>query len=397
MKAIKRILFIANDCDLFRQTSGGAVRNNLFVRVLSQIGHVDIISFHQTELVPNIDNCNVVHSEIVRESTHIGWREFLRTWLSMTIKPKDPYSYYKLNEKKASIIDHFVRDVNYDIIACRFVNNAISCGLLKYKERLVIDMDDHPADKLCYLIPQIKQPVIRWKKQYEVKKLRSMIETLLDSVACSFYSSISEKPSSHSIYLHNTINFIEDIPDVNASMEPRILYVGNLLFQPSLYGIVHFTEHIFPLIKEKIPTVKLRIVGKGKDYWIARLNKQTGVEAAGYVEDIISEYKQARVVVVPIYQGTGTSIKFVEALMMNRPLVATPVGSRGFGEICQDGKHYMLAKSDEEFADKTVNLLSSLSTSQIMAKAGCEVVKKNYSQEKFNEIVSESLRTTFLQ
>lgn len=79
MKAIKRILFIANDCDLFRQTSGGAVRNNLFVRVLSQIGHVDIISFHQTESVPNIDNCNVVHSEIVRESTHIGWREFLRT------------------------------------------------------------------------------------------------------------------------------------------------------------------------------------------------------------------------------------------------------------------------------------------------------------------------------
>lgn len=91
-------------------------------------------------------------------------------------------------------------------------------------------------------------------------------------------------------------------------------------------------------------------------------------------------------------QGTGTCIKFVEALMMNRPVVATPVGSRGFEETCQDGKHYMLAKSDEEFADKTIELLTSLSTSQIMAKAGCEVANKYYSQERFYEIVSESLK-----
>lgn len=311
----------------------------------------------------------------------------------MTIKPKDPYSYYKLNEKKASIIDHFVRDVNYDIIACRFVNNAISCGLLKYKERLVIDMDDHPANKLSFLIPTIKQPVIRWKKKFEAKRIRYMVEKMLDSVACSFYPNISEKPSSHSVYLHNTINFIEDIPDVNASMEPRILYVGALYYYPSLYGIVHFAEHIFPLIRKRTPNVKLRIVGKGTDEWITRLNKQEGVEAIGYVEDIISEYKQARVVIVPIYQGTGTCIKFVEALMMNRPVVSTPIGARGFEETCQDGKHFMLAKNDEEFADKTIELLNSLSTSQIIAKAGREVANKKYSQERFYEIVSEFLKT----
>jgi len=122
------------------------------------------------------------------------------------------------------------------------------------------------------------------------------------------------------------------------------------------------------------------------------------VEAVGFVEDLVSEYKKARVVVVPIYQGTGTCVKFVEGLMMNRPVVSTPVGVRGFEEICKDGKHYMLAKSDEEFSGKTVELLSSLTTSQTIAKAGYEIAKKNFSQERFYEIVIEALSrvTTFL-
>lgn len=53
----------------------------------------------------------------------------------------------------------------------------------------------------------------------------------------------------------------------------------------------------------------------------------------------------------------------------------------------------MLAKNDEEFANKTIELLSSFSRSIEMAKKGYEIAKKNYSQERFFEIVKQSLKT----
>ena len=55
-----KILFITSNSALFSLDSGGAMRNNLFVGALSQIGHVDVISFNQKDLVSNVNNCNVI-------------------------------------------------------------------------------------------------------------------------------------------------------------------------------------------------------------------------------------------------------------------------------------------------------------------------------------------------
>lgn len=368
------------------------MRNNLFVEALSKIGHVDVISFHQDSLVSNIENCDVIYSEVIKERH--SYLEFARSWLSIAIRPDSPYSYYKVNKRKSSIVDSFVREREYDIIACRYVDSAVHCDLLRYKDRLVIDMDDHPANKLKYIIPQIRLPVVRWKRQFEVERIGRMVEKLLDGVRCSFYSNIQEKPAARSCYLHNTITIKETVPDLNSSTELCILYVGNLSFMPSCKGVCHFVEKIFPLIRKQVPTAKLRIVGKGNAELIARLNEQDGVEAVGYVKDIIPEYIRSRVVVVPIYSGTGTCVKFVEGMMMNRPVVSTPVGARGFENICRDGEHFMLAKNDEGFANKTIELLSSLSMSTEMAKKGYEIAKRNYSQESFFEIVEESIKNT---
>lgn len=386
-----KILFVASKCKIFEIDAGGAMRNKLFVEALSKIGHVDVISFRQDSLVSSIENCDVIYSEEIEE-VHSRF-EFVRTWLSIALKPNNPYSYYKVNKRKASIINRIVKEKGYDLIACRYVDNAVICGLLRYKDRLIIDMDDHPANMLKFYITQIELPVVRWKKKCEIKRIGKMVGILLDSVACSYYSNLWEKPSGRSVYLHNTVTINRTIPDLEALMEPRLLYVGALAYFPSCHGVFYFVDNVFPLIRARIPKVKFRIVGKGEADLITKLNEYEGVEAVGYVEDIASEYRNARVVVIPIYYGTGTCVKFVEGLMMNRPVVSTPVGARGSEDICRDGEHFMLAKNDEEFANKTIELLSSFSKSLEMAKKGYEIAKKNYSKERFYEIVKQSLKT----
>ena len=164
---------------------------------------------------------------------------------------------------------------------------------------------------------------------------------------------------------------------------------------PNRQGIIHFVEAIFPLIRRSIPNAKLCIVGERQKKYIDFLNSIEGVEIVGKVEDLVSEYQKATVVVVPLYYGSGTSIKFVEALLMNRPVVSSPVGVRGFSEICKDGVHYMLANNDDEFANKTIELLSLPLKAKEIADNGYDVANKYYSQERFFEIVKETIQDAY--
>ena len=125
------------------------------------------------------------------------------------------------------------------------------------------------------------------------------------------------------------------------------------------------------------------------------LNSVEGVKALGFVEDLAAEYEEARVVIIPIYQGSGTCVKFVEAMWMNRPIVSTSVGVRGLDRFAKDGEHYLLAKNDEEFANKTVALLLNTEKSIDMANKAKELAKNSFSQEKFMEIVKDTIESKY--
>jgi len=384
-----KILFIATKCNIFKINSGGANRNNMYVKALSEMGHVDVVSFNEEGLKSNIKNCDVIYSEIIHDKHH--YVDSVVSWILMSLSPSNPYSYYKKDKKKETVIDGFVRRNNYDIIVCRYVDSVIKCGLLKYKDRLVIDVDENPTNRLRYQAAQVKNRLLKWRKIYESKRIGQMIDKLLGEVLCSFHSNQIESPSPKSVFLLNTISITKTIPDVTDYNCKRIMYVGCLNFFPSKHGICYFVENIFPMIRVRVQNAELCVVGEGKPELITWLNEKEGVKALGRVDDLTVEYQRANVVVIPIYHGSGTSVKFVEALFMNRPIVSTPVGVRGFEGICKDGVHYMLAENDKAFATKTIELLSSAEYSRQMAHDAYMVAAQNFSQEKFFEIVSREI------
>lgn len=386
----KKILLVNNSTEnVFKIDSGGGLRSNLFIKALSEIGHVDIICFSKNDLVSNIPNCNIIFSQAIWDNKKY-W-EVLRTLFCMTIRPSNPYSYYQKNKQKASIINGFVNQTEYDYIACRYVQTAIICGLLRYKDRLIIDADDNLAVIKKFRALEASSFFNKWKKQYESVRIEKMLKKLFSNIYCSFCANPLELPSPQTTVLHNTTVLDEPTSDLPDDFTPRILFIGTLRYFPNNHGITHFVESIFPQIKKSIPSAELQIVGYGDADFLAYLNEKEGVRAVGKVDDLVSEYQKATVVIIPIYYGSGTCVKFVEALLMNRPVVSTPVGARGFSEVCQDGKDYMLANNDEEFISKTIELLTSLPKSREMAKRGYEIGEKMFSQRKFCEIVKNAI------
>ena len=112
----------------------------------------------------------------------------------------------------------------------------------------------------------------------------------------------------------------------------------------------------------------------------------------GFVEDLQNEYNASQVVVIPLYHGSGTSVKFTEAMSMGKPVVSTKAGVRGFDDICKENVHYLCAKTDKDFAQKIIYLLTSPAKCEALSINANNVAKDNLSKDHFFDTVEKAIR-----
>lgn len=399
MKNCMNILFINCRYRLFDGLDCGAAnRSTLFVKALSRVGHVDVVSFGNEPLVSNIANCDVVYSKPIPHRADSP-KQRVKRLMRLPVSPWDVRAYYTLDRQCEELVNRQLRAKHYDLIACRYIGEAVRCGLKKYMDHLVLDVDDNLVSAslrdLCNGTPS--NLLIRWLFLYRAHAIGWMQKNFLRKVRMSFYSNILEPPSCRSVFLHNTTVQERHIADITELTPLRLLIVGWLDFAPNRIGALHFVEHVFPKIKKAVPAAELHIVGKTRDTQLQdRLNAHDGVKAMGFVEDIANEYEQCRVIIVPVYQGAGTSVKFAEGLMMNRPMVSTPMGARGFEHFCRSGSEYMLAKDDDMFARHVTQLLTSPHHAREIACNANKVGRQYFSKERFEKIVVDSVNKALM-
>lgn len=111
--------------------------------------------------------------------------------------------------------------------------------------------------------------------------------------------------------------------------------VGNkkLLFLsgPNTYnlnGLRWFVDYILPVIVKKIPEVILRIGGAICKV-IPEYALNPNVELVGFVDDPVSFYGSADVVINPTYQGTGLKIKTFESISYDKVTIVHPHSMTG--------------------------------------------------------------------
>ena len=374
---------------------GGGVRSTLMIEALSKLGHVDIISFVKEPVESNLPNCDVVFSGEISKR-EITLKDRLLLDLHLFVAPWSPKGYYIIDKEQENIISRYYNAKHYDYVVCHFLWDAISCGLIKYADRLIIDVDDNlvSVQKRNWATIRDNRISLGIKAMWKLLMVGTMQKRLLKRVKLSFYSNPSEPPFEDSVFLHNVPLLSSPCSDMTESTPMRLLFVGNIDFFPNKNGILHFVESVFPIIKKRIPTVEINIVGLIKDQKVrSRLCSVEGVNVLGFVDYLQEEYQNCRAVIVPLYHGAGTSIKFIEGIMMNRPIVSTQAGARGFDSVLQANQHYLLANSDQEFADCVVEVLSDLDKAVLMAHEAWEIGRVHFSKNSFFDVVKDSIES----
>lgn len=163
-----------------------------------------------------------------------------------------------------------------------------------------------------------------------------------------------------------------------------IVLCGSMNVRRNIDATVWFAKHIFPRVKSAVPDAQFWIVGSSPTPEVQCLEMMPGVHVTGTVDDVRDYYAKSKVFVAPYRFGAGTKLKVLEAMAMGVPVVSTPVGCQGIEVV--DGRHILIAKGEDDFSDRVIELLSNPERGRELANAGRILVQEKYDWKK---IVSE--------
>jgi len=156
---------------------------------------------------------------------------------------------------------------------------------------------------------------------------------------------------------------------------PSLLFIGKMSYRPNGDAVLYFCREILPRIRRMIGEVEMWIVGKDPLPEVRQLNGD-GVYVTGRVDDVVPYYSRSTACVVPLRAGGGTRLKILEAMALGRPVVSTSVGAEGLDVV--DGEHLLIADSPEQFAEKTVRLLTDRALYQRITTNARQLVVTRY-------------------
>lgn len=174
-----------------------------------------------------------------------------------------------------------------------------------------------------------------------------------------------------------------DLFSINSSLQSgKISFVAELSGEYAPVAAWLITE-VWPLIIEKLPDLKLLIVGKGADSKLLGLiQKSVNVNYISFVDDISDLYKDSSIVLSPIFKGYGLINKTLEAMASGIPVVG---GTAAFNGIVgfENGRDGILCQSNSatEFSKAVVSLASNLELRQGIGKSGRILVKDQFRWE----------------
>lgn len=173
-----------------------------------------------------------------------------------------------------------------------------------------------------------------------------------------------------------------------SNLSPALIFVGNMGYRPNIDAMTHFLQAIYPRIRKEVPSLEMWIVGINPSSEVKQLAGD-GVHVTGSVDDLLPFYRRSTVCVVPLRAGGGTRLKILEAMAVGRPVVSTSIGCEGLDVT--DGDHLFIADRDEQFAEKTLQLLADRDLCKRITASAWELTKSKYDWD----VITKKLLQTY--
>ena len=195
------------------------------------------------------------------------------------------------------------------------------------------------------------------------------------------YQKICVKPKKLSV-LPNGVDLRQfAIPERRELAEkPTILFTGTLCYEPNIQGIQWFYSFVWPLIKSRVPGVRLHLVGLYPTEEILSLaNLDKDISIFPNVPDVQPYLSRSHAGICPLLSGSGTRLKILEAFGAGLPMVSTRIGAEG---ICaENSTHILIADDAIQFVNGVAYLLENPEEAYRMRASARKLAEERYDWE----------------
>jgi len=169
---------------------------------------------------------------------------------------------------------------------------------------------------------------------------------------------------------------LEEYPLSELPKNPSVFFIGALDWLPNQEGLEWFLDNILEPLRREIPEVSFHVAGRNAPHSFEKLLMGKEVIYHGEVENSRDFMMSHRIMVAPLFTGSGIRIKILEAMALGRPVVTTPIGIEGIPALNE--KDVMISDDLDIFKNQIVTLIKKEAEAQRLLVAGRKLIQKNF-------------------
>lgn len=237
----------------------------------------------------------------------------------------------------------------------------------------------------------LKKILLLWQSEL-MKKFEMRVVNRVDMTASvskedrDYYRSISNIDDEKIVFCPIGVKEKDFISYPEDKEKLSLLYIARLDWPPNRDGLKWFLEHVWPKILASKKDIKLDIIGSGESSWLKNYSNMSNVKVHGLVESLDCYYENSHAVISPIFYGSGTRVKVLEAASYGRCCISTKMAMEGSGL----GKDMYIEANNE---DEWVSVISNIGIEKLESygkKAG-SFVKEHYNEKSIGLELSSLL------
>ena len=174
--------------------------------------------------------------------------------------------------------------------------------------------------------------------------------------------------------------------ELDLSGRRDILFVAGFVHKPNEDAALWFVNEILPIIRHHEPNIRLWLVGSNPTTKVRDLTVDPTIAVTGYVTDeqLAAHYQKARVAIAPLRFGAGIKGKVVEAMRFGVPIVTTPFGVQGMGDVADN---LPIHSEPESFARAVLMLLHDDGAWREQRRIQCDYARRNFSSHVLRDFL----------
>ena len=391
MAARPKMLFL---CQMFPLPVQSGTQHRTYTLLVRLARHFDITFLtlaagggwqeHVTELARHAQRVVAVVPDNKRSRAH---RAFFKAmyWVRRITIAESSDRFYNSIPNVTRAIRNELRDGGYDVLFCEYWfwdARIYDTSALK-----VIDANDVQTMRVERLLERTTNLVDRLLRPWLVRRYQQMEAEILRRADVIVATTVRDRavfqkwaPNVPQVLCTptglDTDYFVEQ---PGAARDPlNVVFYGAMSNPMNRDAAQFLVNDILPLLRQRVPGVRLTIVGAFAGADILDLAaRNPDVTVTGYVEDVRQPLSAAGVVVCPLRYGYGIRGRVYELMSMSVPLVVTPVAVEGM-EL-QSGDGLLVADGAAAFADAVARVLGDAELRAQLGRRGRELAVQRMS------------------